>query len=55
MYFVFYFIDDISLAASTHQLLSKNEKIGMSKEWNGTPQLKLSDDSVRLRPNKVVH
>lgn len=55
MYFVFYFIDDFSLTTSTHQPLSKNEKIGMSKEWNGMPQLKLSDDSVRLRPNKVVH
>ncbi|XP_077191057.1 tyrosine-protein phosphatase non-receptor type 22 isoform X2 [Paroedura picta] len=46
--------DDFSLAASTHQPLSKNEKIAKSMEWNGMPQLKLSDDSVRLRPNKSM-
>ncbi|KAL8179150.1 UNVERIFIED_CONTAM: hypothetical protein K2H54_060956, partial [Gekko kuhli] len=46
--------DDFSLPASTHQPLSKNEKNGISREWNGMPQLKLSDDSVRLRPNKSM-
>ncbi|KAL8179167.1 UNVERIFIED_CONTAM: hypothetical protein K2H54_061132 [Gekko kuhli] len=45
---------DFSLPASTHQPLSKNEKNGISREWNGMPQLKLSDDSVRLRPNKSM-
>ncbi|XP_054835140.1 tyrosine-protein phosphatase non-receptor type 22 [Eublepharis macularius] len=46
--------DDFSLAASTHQPLPKNEKTGISGEWNGMPQLKLSDDSVRLRPSKSM-
>nr|XP_056723511.1 tyrosine-protein phosphatase non-receptor type 22 [Euleptes europaea] len=46
--------DDFSLAASTHQPLSKNEKMVISGEWNGMPQLKLSDDSVRLRPSKSM-
>ncbi|XP_048353545.1 tyrosine-protein phosphatase non-receptor type 22 [Sphaerodactylus townsendi] len=44
--------DDFSLAASTHQSLSKNEKTVRSEDWNGMLQMKLSDDFVRLRPSK---
>ncbi|KAJ6657947.1 hypothetical protein lerEdw1_001737, partial [Lerista edwardsae] len=47
--------DDASLVASNCQLLSKKEKIEIPEEWSSLSQLKLSDDSVRLRPSKVTH
>ncbi|XP_066481346.1 tyrosine-protein phosphatase non-receptor type 22 [Tiliqua scincoides] len=46
--------DDSSLVASNHQLPSKKEKIEIPKQWSSLSQLKLSDDSVRLRPSKSV-
>ncbi|XP_025023305.1 tyrosine-protein phosphatase non-receptor type 22 isoform X1 [Python bivittatus] len=45
-------LDKPLLAASDHQLSSKNDKIKISTEWNSMSQLKHFDDSVRLRPSK---
>ncbi|XP_058032903.1 tyrosine-protein phosphatase non-receptor type 22 isoform X3 [Ahaetulla prasina] len=44
--------DKPSLAVSDHQLPSKNDKSKISTEWSSLSQLRFSDDSVRLRPNK---
>ncbi|XP_070795949.1 tyrosine-protein phosphatase non-receptor type 22 [Pituophis catenifer annectens] len=44
--------DKSLLAVSDHQLPSKNNKSKISTEWSSLSQLRFSDDSVRLRPNK---
>ncbi|XP_070605026.1 tyrosine-protein phosphatase non-receptor type 22 [Erythrolamprus reginae] len=45
-------LDKPLLAVSDHQLPSKNGKSKLSAEWSSVSQLRFSDDSVRLRPNK---
>ncbi|XP_026530936.1 tyrosine-protein phosphatase non-receptor type 22 [Notechis scutatus] len=45
-------LDKPLLAVSDDQLPSKNNKSKISTEWSSVSQLRFSDDSVRLRPNK---
>ncbi|XP_013909521.1 PREDICTED: tyrosine-protein phosphatase non-receptor type 22, partial [Thamnophis sirtalis] len=47
-------LDKPFLAVSDHQLPSKNDKTKISAEWSSMSQLRFSDDSVRLRPNKSI-
>ncbi|ETE61038.1 Tyrosine-protein phosphatase non-receptor type 22 [Ophiophagus hannah] len=46
------FTDKPLLTVSDDQLPSKNNKSKISTEWSSVSQLRFSDDSVRLRPNK---